>query len=344
MTKDDTFTPETLPPQEQAGGSIPPVLKVLLVDDQPIIAEALRRMLEDQPDIEFYAVADAGAALSAAIEFKPTVILQDLIMPDADGFELVAQFRKNHEIQNVPIVVLSSKEDPAAKAQSFAVGANDYLVKFPDKLELLARIRYHSTAHINHLQRDEAFRRLHESEQKLAMAYAELHKLAALDGLTGVANRRSFDEALETEWRRGLRSQQWLSVVMCDIDYFKHYNDTFGHPAGDLCLKKVAAVLTGTLKRPSDLAARYGGEEFALILPCTPIEGAMIIAEECRQQIEALAMSNPRLIAAPVVTMSIGVASMIPTKNASIMDLIQRADHALYEAKGNGRNRTFCAG
>ena len=265
-------------------------------------------------------------------------------MPDADGFELVAQFRKNHEIQDVPIVVLSSKEDPVAKAHSFAVGANDYLVKFPDKLELLARIRYHSTARIHRLQRDEAFHRLHESEQKLAMAYAELHKLAALDGLTGVANRRSFDEALETEWRRGLRSQQWLSVVMCDVDYFKHYNDTFGHPAGDLCLKKVAAVLTGTLKRTCDLAARYGGEEFALVLPDTPLEGAMIIAEECRRQIEALAMSNPRSIAAPVVSMSIGVASMIPTQNASIMDLIQRADHALYEAKGNGRNRTFCAG
>jgi len=253
-------------------------VRVLLVDDQLIIVEALRRMLTAESDIEFHFVTEAEKALQCAIELQPTVILQDLVMPGADGFELLGQYRSNEYTEQVPVVVLSAREDPKLKAHAFSMGANDYLVKLPDRLEMLARIRYHSNAHISRLQRDQAFRFLRESQQQLAAANIELQKLAALDALTGISNRRRFDETMLLEWQRGQRERQPLSLLMVDIDFFKYFNDTYGHPAGDLCLKRTAAVLTEHLRRPADLVARYGGEEFAIILPDTDSAGAMTVA------------------------------------------------------------------
>lgn len=318
-------------------------VRVLLVDDQLIIVEALRRMLGDQPDIEFHHVTEGANAVDAAVTLQPTVILQDLIMPGVDGFALIKSYRDVPQLKEVPVIVLSSKEDPKLKAHGFAVGANDYLVKLPDRLELLARVRYHSNAYINRLQRDEAFAFLRESQQQLAEANIELQKLAALDGLTGIANRRRFDEVMVTEWNRNQRDGKQLSLLMCDVDCFKLYNDNLGHLAGDLCLKKVAAVLTENLKRPADLAARYGGEEFAIVLPETSPEGALALAESCRSHLQSLAMDHPDAPAG-VVTMSIGVATMVPSPKSSLTDLIALADKALYAAKTGGRNRVVVEG
>ncbi|MBC7413540.1 MAG: diguanylate cyclase [Herminiimonas sp.] len=318
-------------------------IRVLLVGDQVFIAEALRGMLVDEPDIEFHFVRDAQAALATAVELKPTVILQDLVMQPIDGFELVRQFRAQPDTQDTPVILLSGKEDPKLKAQAFNVGANDYLVKLPDRLELIARIRYHSTAYTNRLQRDDAFRFLRESQQKLADANVELQKLAALDGLTGIANRRRFDETLKTEWQRAQRNQRPLTVLLCDIDWFKMYNDAHGHPAGDLCLKKVAAVLTESLKRPTDLAARFGGEEFVLVLPDTDQEGALVVAHQCLQRVEALALPNPGATGSGFVTISIGLATLVPGRESSFDILVDMADRALYGAKIAGRNRIVSA-
>lgn len=318
-------------------------VRVLLVDDQLIIVEAVRRMLSDQHDIEFHYVTDALLAVQTAQQLQPTVILQDLVMPSIDGFGLIQLYRDDASLGNVPVIVLSAKEDPKLKAHSFSVGANDYVVKLPDKLELLARIRYHSGAHIARLQRDQAFRFLRESQQNLADANIELQKLAALDGLTGIANRRRFDETLQLEWHRAQRDKTPLSLLLCDIDFFKIYNDSFGHLAGDLCLKKVAAVLTEHLKRPADLASRFGGEEFALILPETQVPGALQIARACCQQLEKMAIENPEAAPYGVVTMSIGLASIVPSPVTSIDWLINRADQALYAAKAAGRNQVIDA-
>jgi two-component system chemotaxis family response regulator WspR len=319
-------------------------VRVLLVDDQLIIVEAVRRMLSDQPDIEFHYVTDATKSLETALQLQPTVILQDLVMPTIDGFGQIVQYRAEEGLRHVPVIVLSAKEDPKLKAHSFATGANDYMVKLPDKLELLARVRYHSSAHISRLQRDQAFRFLRESQKQLADANIELQKLAALDGLTGIANRRRFDDTMRIEWQRGQRDKKPLTLLMCDVDFFKLYNDSFGHLAGDLCLKKVAAVLTEHLKRPADLAARYGGEEFAIILPETPLTGAMIVAESCRRHLEQLAIENPQATTElSSVTMSIGVASVVPSPESSVEELIQQADRALYAAKRGGRNRVVSA-
>ncbi|NGZ88222.1 diguanylate cyclase [Duganella aceris] len=319
-------------------------VRVLLVDDQLIIVEAVRRMLSDQSDIEFHYVTDATKAFDTAAQLQPTVILQDLVMPSIDGFGLIALYRDDEALRNVPVIVLSAKEDPKLKAHSFATGANDYMVKLPDKLELLARVRYHSAAHISRLQRDQAFRFLRESQKQLADANIELQKLAALDGLTGIANRRRFDDTMRIEWQRGQRDKKPLTLLLCDVDFFKMYNDSFGHLAGDLCLKKVAAVLTEHLKRPADLAARYGGEEFAIILPETQLTGALIVAESCRRHLEQLAIENPQAnTELSSVTMSIGVASMVPSPASNVEELIQQADRALYAAKRGGRNRVVNA-
>jgi two-component system chemotaxis family response regulator WspR len=313
-------------------------VRVLLVDDQLLVVEAVRRMLADQADIEFHFVTDPANAVDCAARLQPTVILQDLVMPGWDGFDLIRRYRTHPQLEHVPVIVLSARDEPASKAHGFAVGANDYLVKLPDRLELLARVRYHSGAHISRLQRDEAFRFLRESQKHLAEANIELQKLAALDSLTGIANRRRFDETLHHEWQRGQRERRPLSLLLCDIDCFKQYNDTFGHLAGDLCLKKAAAVLTACLKRPADLAARYGGEEFALVLPDTDEAGARSVAEDCLRALAELAISNPQ---SPhcVVTMSVGIATLVPAAGSTPSALLEDADRALYAAKDGGRNR-----
>jgi two-component system, chemotaxis family, response regulator WspR len=311
-------------------------VRVLLVDDQRMIAEAVRRMLG--PDIAYHCVSDATEAEAAALAFKPTVILQDLVMPGIDGFALIQAYRANPALRDVPVIVLSAKDDAELKAHGFAVGANDYLIKLPDQLELLARLRYHSAGYISRLQRDEAFRALRASQQSLAEANIELQRLAALDPLTGIGNRRRFDQTLAAEWLRGQRDQRPLSLLICDVDCFKAYNDNYGHPAGDLCLKKAAAVLTEHLKRPADLSARYGGEEFAILLPDTTLDGALAVAEACRGHLEALAIEHGDT-AAGVVTMSIGVATLVPALGAGAEQLVAAADEAMYEAKNGGRNR-----
>jgi two-component system chemotaxis family response regulator WspR len=317
-------------------------VRALLVDDQPIIGEAVRRMCAPHADIEFSFVSDAASAQEAARAFRPTVILQDLVMPGTDGFTLLQAYRDDPALRDVPVIMLSSMEEPLVKANGFALGASDYLVKLPDQVELLARVRHHSRGYISAKQRDAAFALLRASRQELTRVNDELRKLVALDGLTGIGNRRRFDDALAMEWQRSRRHATPLALVLCDVDHFKLYNDHFGHPAGDLCLKRVAAVLNGQIKRPTDLAARYGGEEFALLLPQTDLDGALLLADACRVALEGLALPHPETKHG-LVTMSMGVVSLQAGEDGSGQDLIHAADAALYEAKRSGRNRVAAA-
>ena len=332
--------PEDHPEEHPEAAFGPPRVRVLLVDDQMIIAEAVRRMLQPQPDFDFHWVKRGTDALQAALDWQPTVVLQDLVMPDIDGFAVVTQFHQHEVLQYVPIVVLTTQEDPQTKAKGFSLGANDYLVKLPDEVELLARLRYHSAAYVRRMERNEAFRALRESERKLALANIKLQQLADIDGLTGIANRRRFDDVLAAEWLRGQRNQHSLALLMCDIDFFKLFNDRHGHLAGDQCLRKVATELNESLRRPGDIAARYGGEEFSLVLPNTDLDGALAIAEVCRQRVEALGMPNQP---DRTVTLSIGVACLVPVEGMQPEDLIEQADRALYEAKHTGRNKVMPA-
>jgi two-component system, chemotaxis family, response regulator WspR len=311
-----------------------------LVDDQAIVAEALRLMLANQPDIELHVCSNAAAALPKARALRPTVILQDLVMPDVDGFTLVRFFRADPETSATPIIVLSSKEDPRDKSRAFEIGASDYLVKIPDKIELIARVRAHSRSFLAQLERDEAYQALAALKHQLEVKNAELQRLSTVDGLTGLANRRRFDEVLDQECRRARRENSPLALIMTDVDFFKKYNDSYGHQGGDECLRRVASVLAQAARRPADLAARYGGEEFALVLPHTTVEGAAIVAEGLRAGVAALNILHTSSGAAPHVTLSLGVAVAYPESPDLDPDkLIEHADAALYDAKRSGRNR-----
>lgn len=317
---------------------------VLLVDDQAIVAEKIRRMLETEDDMEFHYCDDPKRAIEMAAEIGATTVLQDLVMPDIDGMTLVKFFRNHPATRAIPIIVLSSKENPHDKSEAFSKGASDYLVKLPDKIELIARIRSHSRSYLAQSQRDEAFQALRELQAELEIKNAKLERLSAIDGLTGIPNRRSFDEYIEKEWRRAVREKNEFSLLLMDIDFFKPYNDNYGHQGGDECLRKVANALNDTLKRPGDFVARYGGEEFAAILPNTDLAGAVIIAEELNSCISNLQLEHAYSQAADHVTISIGVASSVPKDNDEVKRLITLADEALYEAKELGRNRYYSAG
>lgn len=312
---------------------------VLLVDDQEMVGEAIRRILFDEPDVDFHFCSDAKEALALAESIRPTVILQDLVMPSVDGLQMVRLYRANPATKDIPIIVLSTREEPKVKAEAFAAGANDYLVKLPDRIELIARILYHSKAYLSLLQRDEAFRALHESQQKLMEANIQLQRMMNMDGLTGLNNRRCFDEYAATEWSRAAREQSAISLLMIDVDYFKKYNDTYGHLAGDEVLKKIAQTIQKSTQRPADLAARFGGEEFVIVLPATPLDGARHLAQIIHGAVEALNIPHAASAITDHATVSIGGASVIPKPGDALVNLLETADSGLYEAKRKGRNQ-----
>jgi two-component system chemotaxis family response regulator WspR len=312
---------------------------VLLVDDQVMVCEAVRRALAHHGDVDFHYCTDPLEAITVAQRVKPTVILQDLVMPGVDGLDLVRQYRKHPALHAVPVIVLSTKEDPATKSEAFQAGANDYLVKLPDKIELIARVRYHTRAYLDHLQRDEAYRALRESQRELMRANLELERLTRIDGLTGLGNRRYFDEYLAAEWKRCQRTQSPLSVLMIDVDHFKRYNDAYGHLAGDDVLKQVARVIQDGSTRSTDLAARFGGEEFVVILTGVPQEGASHVAERLVQGVRDLNIAH----GADRVTISVGVATAWPDAEGDPARLVNAADLALFRAKNEGRDRLIAA-
>ena len=318
---------------------------VLLVDDQAMVAEAIRRMMADQPDIEFHYCPDPKQAIQQAVSVKATVILQDLVMPDVDGMTLVRFYRNNPATRDIPVIVLSSKDDAKVKSDAFYQGATDYLVKLPEKIELLARIRAHTKSYLAQKERDEAIttlRKLQEQLEKmnteLTRSNDELQRLSTLDGLTGVANRRQFDETLEREWQRATRTGSPISLIFADIDFFKTYNDHYGHQVGDDCLKKVAAALQQTVHRPADLVSRYGGEEFVIVLPETNAEGALAVAEKVLGKVAGLGIPHAASPVAERLTISVGVATLRPPPEQPAEQLVTQADQALYRAKGRGRN------
>ncbi len=316
---------------------------VLLIDDQVMIAEAIRRALSSEEDINFHYCPDPQKAIRLAAEINATVILQDLVMPDIDGLMMVRSFRVNRVTAKIPIIVLSTNEEAKIKSEAFQLGANDYLIKLPDKIELIARLRYHSQAYISQMERDEAFLALEESRLQLATVNRALQKLSSIDGLTGIANRRSFDETLKKEWLRAARYQQPIAMLMLDIDFFKHYNDHYGHQGGDECLKKVTKALAASLHRETDFLARYGGEEFSAILPDTSREGAIKIAERMRQALKSLQVEHSRSKVSDMVTVSIGVSAVVPNKDIEAESIITAADQALYRAKAEGRDRVVAS-
>jgi two-component system, chemotaxis family, response regulator WspR len=316
-------------------------MMVLLVDDQAMIGEAIRRALATEPSINFHYCGDPAEAMAVARRIQPTVILQDLVMPGVDGLTLVRQYRADPQIRDIPIIVLSTKEEATVKSAAFTAGANDYLVKLPDAIELIARIRYHSKAYLAQVQRDEAYRALNESQRQLLETNIELQRLTNVDGLTGLSNRRYFNEFVGAQWKLAMRDQKPFAMLMIDVDDFKRYNDSYGHVAGDEVLKGIAEAMRASFRRPTDLLARFGGEEFVVLLPATPLEALQMLGERLRQAIENLGIAHRASSVGQSVTASIGGAATVPQRDDVFVPFMETADAALYEAKHAGKNRVL---
>ncbi|MES2743121.1 MAG: diguanylate cyclase [Pseudomonadota bacterium] len=323
------------------GAAPPPAVRVLLVDDQLIIAEAMRRLLSGLDDIAYHFVTDAKRALDTALAFAPTVILQDLVLPDIDGFDLIALYRQHPALAQVPVIVLSSKEDPALKARSFAVLANDYLVKLPERAELLARIRYHSAAYVLR-------QRLDASERALAEAGLALLRLDRLDGATGIGNRRCFEDGAYAAWQRARHDGAPLGLLLCELDRPAPAQPAPAHAPDQADarwrMRTTAALLVTMLRGPADLAAHLGGGRFALLLPHATADEALALAHDCRHQLARLAMARPQAPGGGA-TLSIGiaVASAHAGPDQTPGSWIEQAEQALQQAQQGGRDRVVAA-
>lgn len=289
---------------------------ILIVDDTPtnihVLAESLRMEYRVR-------VASSGKAAFEIIAKlgPPDLILLDVMMPEMDGYEVCRRLKQSPETKNVPVIFVTAKSDAVDEEYGLKLGAVDYIAK-PFHLPIVtARVR-------NHIN--------------LKIKTDLLESQAMLDGLTNIPNRRRFDETLESEWKRAVRSGTPLSLIMADIDFFKRYNDNYGHGVGDDCLKKVASSLASSTDRPSDLVAQYGGEEFAVILPETDAVGAHTIAERFRSHLESMQIPHEYSDTSNFVTVSVGLACVTPNVGMTKTDLLKLADDMLYQAKETGRN------
>jgi diguanylate cyclase (GGDEF)-like protein len=292
----------------------------VLMADSALAAFAMLRLGEGAPPAEI------------------DLILMDINMPGVDGIEACRRIKADAALQDLPIIMVTAQTEVEHLDAAFAAGAIDYITKPVREIELHARVKSALTLKSEMDRRKAREAQLMEVMSQLEAANRELQRLSSLDGLTGVANRRGFDEFLLGEWRRALREEQPVSLILVDIDFFKQYNDALGHLAGDDCLRQIATALRHSIHRPSDLVARYGGEEFAVVLGNTDGTGARQVALTLQSNIKALALPHPNSFVSPLVTVSLGIATLVPRFGTEPSLLIAAADRALYQAKQQGRN------
>jgi diguanylate cyclase (GGDEF)-like protein len=313
--------------------SLEPRMKVLVVEDSPTSLKAVSQQLR-RIGVTPVAADDGASGIRMYREHKPDLILLDVVMPDMDGYEVARRIRSREKTGEwTPILFLTALVGDDDLARGIAAGGDDYLLKPVSEVVLGAKLRA--------MQRIIDMRgSLITMTQKLDAANRELRHVSIQDSLTGIANRRHFDDSLKQEWRRALRARRPLALILFDIDYFKQYNDVYGHQAGDECLRAVAGNLARHARRPGDWVARFGGEEFAVVLSETDARGAVHLAEQMRAAIDALAIPHSGSAVGRTVSISAGVASMVPESASGEPDeLVQWADAALYDAKRQGRNR-----
>ena len=325
----------------------PPKGDILVVDDKPENLLLLSTVLTKK-GYEVRKVVNGNLALLAAKAEPPDIILLDINMPEMNGYEVCEQLKAQEKTQDIPIIFITASDEVFDKVKAFSLGGNDYITKPFQIEEVGARIenqlaicRLQKRLKSQNVKLEKEIRYREAIEAELVEANRQLKALVNLDGLTQVANRHCFDEYFEREWLRSQREQNYLAIILCDVDYFKRYNDHFGHQAGDVCLQKVAQGISEVIKRPADLVARYGGEEFVVILPQTKGEMALQIAETIREQIKELNLEHPQSDVSDHVSLSLGITSMIPSLLYSKEQLLETADKALYEAKMQGRNRSI---
>jgi diguanylate cyclase (GGDEF)-like protein len=292
--------------------------KLLVVDDQPINIQVMHQAFAG--DYQIFMATGGAQALAVCRQNPPDLVLLDVVMPDIDGFEVCRQLKAHEATRHIPIIFVTAHTDAAQETHGLSLGAVDFIAKPINPAVVRARVNTQLT---------------------LKFQSDLLRRLVFLDGLTGVFNRRYFDQQLGTEWARSARSGTPLSMVLLDVDFFKRFNDRYGHQAGDDCLRMIAVTLKSALKRPADLVARYGGEEFACILPETSFADAMVLAADLEGQVRELNIAHESSEVAKVVTISLGVASNsgnAPGQDSGLQ-LLKLADAQLYQAKHTGRGR-----
>ncbi|HEX2011344.1 MAG TPA: diguanylate cyclase, partial [Roseateles sp.] len=297
--------------------------RLLLVDDQPLNIQALHQVFA--ADCQVFMATGGEAALTLALEQQPDLMLLDVQMPGLDGFAVCRRLKTDPALAalaHVPVIFVTAHQDAEAETRGLSEGAVDFISKPFNPAVVRARVHTHLT---------------------LKLQSDLLRQMAFIDGLTGLYNRRCFDERFEAERQRARRNAQPLAVLLLDVDFFKNYNDHYGHLAGDDALRSVALALRSSLKRPGDLPCRYGGEEFAVLLPETDRDGAQEVAEQLERAVRGLGLPHANSAAAPVLTISLGGVVGVPGATDDGAEMLACADRQLYEAKARGRARALLA-
>lgn len=334
------------PVQGRGAGAVPgPTATILIVDDELRSCRLLELLLQPE-GYKTQTAANGERALAAITQCAPDLILLDAMMPGMDGFQLARILKASEATASIPIIMLSARSDDDARLAGLNAGAEEFLTKPVGRAELWLRVRNmlrlkslsdFFQAHSAILEHEVQARTA--DVQRLGSAYESLERISLHDGLTNLANRRFFDTYLADQMAIARRHQRPLALVMYDVDSFKAYNDRYGHPAGDECLKQIARVLRTACRRPADLAVRYGGEEFAMILPDTGLAAAARIAESVRYAVQELKIPHEDSPTAAYASISGGVAVVRHGVDMSGLQLAAAADRALYRAKHLGRNR-----
>ncbi|EPG66471.1 diguanylate cyclase [Leptospira wolffii] len=322
--------------------------RILILDDAPENCLLVERILKKAGYSDVVSTQSPETALEwLGLSGNPenqkdiSLLLLDILLPGGmNGLDILKTLGSKEEFADLPVIIITAIHDTQTLESAFDLGAVDYVTKPFDANELRARVR--SALRLRHemLQRKQREKDLEEITDKLSEAYQTLLRVSRTDGLSGIWNRRFFDEILEVEWKRSCRGSKPISLLLLDIDYFKKYNDTYGHQAGDECIRKVAGVLKNTARRAGDFPARYGGEEFAIILPETDSGKALVVAETIRARVQDLKISHEASDVSPFVSVSIGIASTVPDKKSNHLDkLLEESDKALYRSKESGRNK-----
>jgi len=306
-------------------------LKVLVVDDSQFIRRMVKDFLEEK-GFEVHALERGEDVFNVEDLSSYHALLLDVVLPGIDGLTVCRKLRERQELAKLPILFITSLDKGEERIKFFEAGGNDYLLKPLDMKELLARVEVHVKVSLYTKELEEKNRALEELNQKL-------QRIALFDALTALPNRRFFDQELEKWENNYLRYGVYYAIVMIDLDRFKQYNDSFGHPEGDKLLHRLGQVFSEKVRK-GDFVARFGGEEFVTLCAFTQQEEVMVVAERLRQVVEGLQIEHPGNPPYRVVTVSCGVCSRGQAKNR--FDTLRRADMALYRAKRSGRNRVIC--
>ena len=292
--------------------------RLLIVDDQPLNIQSLHRVFADECQV--FMASSGEQALKVCAERQPDLVLLDVEMPGMDGYETCVRIKSDPTLADTPVIFVTAHSDAESETRGLECGAGDFITKPVNPAVVLARAR---------------------SQLQLKLQADLLRRLAFIDGLTGLHNRRYFDERFASELERARRNRSSLALALIDVDHFKRYNDRYGHQSGDDCLRAVAVALRTMLKRPGDVVCRYGGEEFACLLPETDAAGAHAVAEQLERAVRTLGIAHDGSDVAQVVTISQGIVVGVPGERDEKVVMLTRADTELYRAKKDGRDR-YC--